>query len=187
VTARYWVVLLVLAGCGHSAPTRLFTLTADPGKGAARYDGPPVQLESVIMPPGLDGSRIVRRAGANEVEARDTEHWAAPLGQLMRQTLTQDLAARLPEGAVVYPDAPRPEPTVGIVVDLLGCEDTGSGLAVDASWTILKADRSGLASRGERRITRAGAGDADALAEELGAALSELADAIVRDLVAQPR
>ncbi len=175
-----------LGACGHSAPTRLFTLTANPGS-AVRYDGPPVQLESVIVPPGLDGSRILRRASANEVEARDTEHWSAPLGQLMRQALTEDLAARLPQGAVLYPDAPRPDPTVSIVVDLLRCEDTGSGLAVDASWSIMKPDRSGVAVRGAKRLERAGGGDAQAMAAAMSGALAELADAIAGDLAAQPR
>jgi uncharacterized lipoprotein YmbA len=183
--ARCWVLLAVLAACGHSAPTHLFTLSADATTSAARYDGPPVQLDSVLMPPGLDGARIVRRAGPNELEARDTEQWSAPLGQLVRQTLTEDLAARLPAGAVIYPDAPRPEPTLDIIVDVLRCEETGSGLAVDASWSVLKADRSGLAYRGERRITRAGAGEAHAMAQELSGSLSELADAIVEELVAR--
>jgi uncharacterized lipoprotein YmbA len=171
-----------LFGCGHSPPTRLFTLTADAGKSPARYTGPPVQLESVIMPPGLDGARIVRRASATQVEARDTEHWAAPLGQLMRQTLTEDLAARLPPSFVIYPDAPRPDPTVGIVVDVLRCEDTGSGLAIDASWSIFKPDRSGITARGEKRIARTNAGSADAMAEAMSAAIAELADAIAADL-----
>jgi uncharacterized lipoprotein YmbA len=179
---------LLLAACGHSAPTRLFTLTASPGagKGAARYDGPPIQLESVVMPPGLDGARIVRRESATVVEARDTEHWSAPLGQLVRQTLTQDLAARLPEG-VLYPDAPRPDATAGIVVDVLDCEDLGSGLVLDASWSVFKPDRSGLAFRGETRITSSSAANADAMAGAMSTALSQLADALASDLAAHPR
>ncbi len=181
-----------LAGCGSSPPTRFFTLDAAPPAAPPTPAAaiPPVRVDAVHIPPGLDRPELVRETAANEVRVSDFAHWSAPLGELARRTLTQDLAARLPAGAVTYPDAPKPANGRGLVVDILVVGRDGAGQAVmDAGWT-LTAGRTApgapaLAYTARTlRVSAPAAAGPGAEAAELSALLGRLADAMAQDLTA---
>jgi uncharacterized protein len=113
---------------------------------------------------------------------RDLAHWAAPLGELARRALTQDLVARLPQGAVVFPDSPKPPGAHGIVVDLLAFD----GATLDASWSVLPATRGGALRQREVRLSASAGGGPDAQPAALSALLGQLADRIAADLASAP-
>jgi uncharacterized lipoprotein YmbA len=140
-SARITLVLAVLglslAACGHSAPTRFFTLfpVAPAQPLAATLAGPPIRLRRVTVPPALDRVELVREIAPGEVRVSDFEHWAAPLGQTAVQVLAQDLAARLPAGALIPPAAPLPPGGVDIDVDILAFNVSGGQAVMEASWS----------------------------------------------------
>lgn len=181
----------VLAGCGSSPPTRFFTLDAAPASApvAATAAIAPVRVDAVHIPPVLDRPELVRETAANEVTVSDFAHWSAPLGETARRTLTQDLAARLPAGAVTYPDAPKPADGRGLVVDILSVGHDGDHAVMDVGWTLT----AGLTASGAPpvaytartlRVTAPAAAGPGAQAVELSALLSRLADAVAADLTA---
>jgi uncharacterized protein len=172
-----------LTGCGHSAPTRVFTLAAaaPANAPAASYAGPPFRVDAVRMPAALDRLEVVQQSTAEELKVHDLAHWGAPPGDLARLALTQDLAARLPVSAVVYPDAPKPPGAASLVVDVLAFQRSAQGYVLDASWTLTPVGQGATPLRRELRLTDPGGADADD-AETEAAALSrllgQLADAI---------
>ena len=178
-----------LAACGHSPPTRFFTLDplAPAAASASLYAGPPVRVDAVHIPPQLDRPELVRQPAANEIVVEDFAQWAAPLGEIARRALTQDLMARLPAGVVIFPDAPKPPAASGLVVDILAVND-GDSATLDASWTILPARPAGKGSTisvqpHAVRVSapRIGTGP-DAQAARFSRLLAALADSIAASL-----
>ncbi len=180
-----------LTGCGHSAPTRIFTLAAagPSNAAAATYAGPPFRVDAVRMPAALDRLEVVQQSTAEELTVHDLAHWGAPPGDLARLALTQDLVARLPAGAVIYPDAPKPPGASSLVVDVLAFQRSTQGYVLDASWTLTPspapAGQGATPLRRELRLTDpggAGVDDAGTEAAALSRLLGQLADAIAAGL-----
>ena len=183
----------LLAGCA-GAPTRIHTLDALGAAGAtpAAYAGSGFRVDAVHIPPAYDRPELIRRTQAYTLTLSDTDRWAAPLGELIRRTLTQDLSARLPPGAVIFPDAPKPAFARGLVIDILSITPTASGVDMEASWTWLSprsmaAGTKQTANAADVRIAAplsvrlstpaVGSGPA-AIAPEISALLALLADRI---------
>jgi uncharacterized lipoprotein YmbA len=140
-SARISLVIVALgvslAACGHTDATHFFTLDAiAPAQpAAATWAGPPIRLRRVTIPPALDRVELVREVAPGEVKVSDFEHWAAPLGQTAVQVLAQDLAARLPAGALIPPAAPLPPGGVDVDVDILAFNVADGQAVMQASWS----------------------------------------------------
>ena len=187
-TGAALVTLLTVTGCGHSPPVRYVTLSAEPAvapQAATRLQ--PVQLTAVHIPAELDRPELVTQTSANQLAIHENERWGAPLGQMMRRTLAQDLLARLPAGSFVLPDAPAPPDTRKLVVTVLNAEAGASGtLALQASWTLLSepSPHTVLTQQVSLTSNMAG-GDAAAQAAALSHLLGQLADRISASIVAR--
>ncbi len=128
---------------------------------------------------------------------------------MIRRTLSEDLAARLPAGTVVPPQAPAPPATRGLVIDVQEFLPEANGQVVlRAAWTVLAppdtqqnsaqqngagAPTAGSAQGGDsipdgggsrRWQIQAGAG-ADAQVAAMSRLLGHLAGAIAMQLGAQ--
>lgn len=181
---------LELTGCGHSPPTRYFSLDAVPASAPlATASMPPVQLGAVRVPAALDRPEVVAQDGEHRLTVRDTDRWGAPLGQMMRRALAQDLLARLPAGTFVLPEAPAPDGARGIVVTVLDLRANTKGsdrLTLEGSWTLTagqpaKAVMTQAVSLSEPMTS----GDSAAIADALSRVLAKLADRIAVSLAAQ--
>lgn len=176
-----------LAACGHSPPTRFFTLDPTP---AVRPPPPgpiaPVQLDAVRIPAVLDRPELVSQAGPVRLKVDDLDHWGAPLGELMRRTLAQDLLARLPAGAFAPPDAPAPPGARGLVVTVVQLRAGGDGRArLVAHWALLDAASHRPVMAGDVRLEAAGGGaGASGEAEAISRLLGQLADQIAAAVAA---
>lgn len=181
---------MALSACAASPPTRFFTLDAVPAASppATATRLAQVQVLAVHLPPGLDRPELVRRSGPDEIAVNDFARWSAPLGETAQRALTQDLTARMPVGAVLYPAIPQPASARGLVVDVLAVDAGGGGQAVmDVSWTLARrpGDPEPVGRPRIYRLATASTGiSAQAAAADLSALLGMLADRIAADLAA---
>ena len=184
---------LVLAACA-SAPTRFFTLDAVPpgaASPAAAYAGPPVKLLAVHIPPALDRDELVSETGAGEMRVHDLEHWEAPLGLTARQALIQDLAARLPSGAVLGPSEPGGDGVATLSADVVSFQAGPQGATMQAAWTLTLPAATGAPEPLVYRaplalLTAPAAGEGgQATATAFSALLGRLSDDIAAELPAQ--
>lgn len=181
------LALLLGTACGHSAPVRLYALTETPAKSRVSYNGPPVRVEAVNLPPETHDRQMLRHTTDHEVGGRENEMWSAPLPYLMRQTLARDLATRLPEGSVVYPDAPRPVGTVSAVVHVLTLDERDGKLTMSAAWTYIGGGTAGILARGEKHLSASVDGTAESTSTALSQLSAELADAMIATVQTLPR
>lgn len=171
---------LPLAGCGHSDPTRFWTLDPlPPAHAPAPGAIAPVRVLAVRVPLALDRLELTEQASANRVTVRDFDRWSAPPGELMRIALTQDLRARLPAGTLLAAREPKPAGARDLVVDVLDLQPTSAGYLLEASWSLLRADgRAPIARHDVRLLTPAGGTDAQAQAQAISRLTALLADGI---------
>ena len=171
---------VILAAC-QSVPTRLYMLEpiatiVTPGA----YQGPAVRVEAVHVPPALDRREIVSEVAPGEFKVSDVDQWIAPLGQGVRQTLTADLASRLPPGRVIFPHLVKPPGTISISVELLTFTADRRGAELQVSWQG-SSEGTPPQTPGGTMILRtglSGAGSASMVAA-LSTLLAQLADRIV--------
>jgi len=184
------LALATLAGCGHSPPTRYFSLDAVPPSAplaTAKASMAPVQLGAVRVPASLDRPEIVAQDARYQVSVRDDDHWAAPFAQMMRRTLAQDLLARLPPGSFVLPGAPAPTGARGIVVTVLDLRANANGqMTFEGSWTLTAGEQATTVMTQEVSLTEPlSSSDSTAIAAALSRVLGQLADRIAAALAAQ--
>jgi uncharacterized protein len=179
------LALLVLAGCGSSPQTQYFMLAVAPQTGVDYQTiSFAITVASVNLPPSLDRRSMVRRTGANTVAISGQDRWAAPLDDMIRQVLSQDLAMHLPKGQVLLPDAPLPPQTAHIVVSIAQFgSDAGGMVVLSGSWSLLKGDQEKpVLSRNvafETGALTAGArGQAAAMSQLLGQLASHIAETV---------
>jgi len=81
-----------------------------PGNAVSDREHRPTLLVGTIeMPQTLDRPQFVRRSGTNTVELAELDRWSEPLDGMIRRSLADDLAARLPKARVltsVLPSVP---------------------------------------------------------------------------------
>ena len=180
-------LVLQLSACASSAPTRFHTLQTVPATPpTVGYAGPPLQLRSVAVPAALDRAELLREVGAGQFEVRDFDHWAAPLPQLARTTLSEDLALRLPAGKLVFPGASWPAAGAELKVDIQSFRITHGSATMQLSWSLRQ--RAGSESRKASQANTLGAqlqlqvpasAGAGATSQAFSALLAQLADRIV--------
>ena len=175
---------LALAGCGSSPKTNYYALT--PVVSAQPATGPiaaPVQLSALHLPPSLDRDEIVTAGPGQSMQVSDTDRWTAPLADMARNVLSEDLEKRLPPGSVILPDAPAPQNAGNIVVAI---ERFGLGrdgkVELKGSWSLTRTGAKEPALRREIAIEiDAGSGDGAAargMSEALGALAGQIADGL---------
>ncbi len=129
------LLFLAVAACGHSPATQFYTLDALPGHGQPASPAPLLRVDQVQVPAVLDRPQLVHEYAQGQLKVDEFSHWGAPLGQLMRTTLTQDLAARLPSGNLAPGAGPGRPGTIGISVEIVSVDSSASGMTMDVVWT----------------------------------------------------
>jgi uncharacterized lipoprotein YmbA len=140
-------VALTLGAC-HSAPTRIYNL--DPAVPATRldtYQAPALRIDTLNVPASWDRIEILGLTADGKLQIGDFDHWSAPLAQIARQTLSDDLDQRLPSGSVIYPRLPKSNGALGIDVDILEFTVVASQASMRASWLIVPSVGSQSAKR----------------------------------------
>jgi uncharacterized protein len=175
--------IAVTLGACHSAETRIYGL--DPGMPATRidtYQAPALRIDTLNVPASWDRMEILSLSAAGKLEISEFDHWSAPLAQIARQTLSDDLDQRLPSGSVIYPRLPKSNGALGISVDILEFTVVASQASMRASWAILPADGSQSAKRSVASLqgSMTSTGPA-AIAHAWSELIGQLADRIAAD------
>ena len=187
---------VLAAGCGTSPPVRFFAL--DPMPSAVGPQMPPaadkpgrwqVQVAAVHIPPTLDRQEIVRQSEAGVLDIDDRNRWGAPLADMTRNVLTEDLVSRLGAPRVVPPEDSVSADCYQVGVDILRLQINSTGrLELEIIWSVSKADADHVAWT--RRFVTQRDSSATGYAEEVrlvSETLGQLADQIVQTLTSNLR
>lgn len=178
-------IAIFLTGCSSSPPTRFYTL--DPVVSRNPVGTIPhghIKIGAVHLPAELDRKMMVAQDAPNSLTIDQQDRWAAPLDDLLRGVLTQDLIERLPPDSVVLPDSAAPSGTKVIALDILRFQPEPSGTAVlEGSWTLsgANAEQPGPSRAVALKIPLARSNSA-AQAQAMSQLLGDLADRIATAL-----
>ncbi len=181
-------MLLLLSACGGGPPTHFFTLNPAATSGsvpAGTFKAAPIQVRDVQLPGALDRLPMVVDGPGSQVQVLGEDRWVAPLDELMRRALSQDLKDRLGESAVVDPGAQPPSgkaQALVLNVQRFGADSTGR-VTLDTDWTVARGTPPKPAiSRHAKLQVDAGSAQPDAVAQAMSQALGQLADQIATAL-----
>jgi uncharacterized lipoprotein YmbA len=175
----------LLAACGTSPPTHFFTLAPmTPAGHSAVNPAFPIQVNAVHIPAVLDRNEMVRRTGFNTLSISDQDRWGAPFGEMARNVLAQDLAERLPQGSVIFPQAPAPDNAAHLVVTIATFGEDASGhVRLVGSWSLMRGNPPTTIVQRDVSLTGKAAGsDAASQAAGMSDLLAKLADQISGEL-----
>jgi uncharacterized protein len=181
-----WVAgcaLAVLLGGCRSASTRIYTLSsAAPASRIDAYHAPALRVDTVNVPVSWDRVEILKPSAAGTLQISDFDHWAAPLAQMARQTLSGDLEQRLPSGSVIYPRLSKSGGALGVSVDILDFNIVASQASMRAGWIIVPSGDSAGAKRSAAELHSSMSGeDPAAVAHAWSDLIGQLADRIAVD------
>jgi uncharacterized lipoprotein YmbA len=175
------MLALIPAGCGTSPPTDFYTLKEiAPAARTTSVGGVPIVVDAVKVPAMLDRREMVRLTGSSRVIVDSQDRWAAPFGDVVRDALAQNMAARLPEGLVRSGDEISPgQPRRDLVVDIRQFAPQGGKVTLDANWALLAGGTNEAPRHHEHIVTTANGTDAASQAAGMSVALGQFADRIV--------
>jgi uncharacterized lipoprotein YmbA len=186
VRTTYWLVVwcaaVALGGC-RSASTRIYSLDSTaPTRHIDTYHAPALRVDTLNVPASWDRIQLLEVTPGGTLQISDLDHWSAPLAQLARQTLSDDLDQRLPAGSVIYPRLPKPDGALGIRVDILQVNVAASRASMRVSWVIAPAGESQAAKRSSASLQcPMSSTQPTALVHAWGELMGQLADRIAAD------
>jgi uncharacterized lipoprotein YmbA len=153
-----------------------------PGTHLTGYQAPALRIDTLSVPAGWDRAEILAPAADGILRISDFDQWSAPLAQMVRQTLSDDLAERLPPASVIYPRLPKSSGALGVDVDILEFRASASQASMQASWLIVPSLGSQSAKRSVASLQRPlSSADPAAIARAWSELIGRLADAIAAD------
>jgi uncharacterized lipoprotein YmbA len=175
-------VAMALGGC-RSAPTRIYTLgPTAPVSHIDVYQAPALRVDTLNLPASWDRIEILEPSAAGTLQISDFDHWAAPLAQMARQALSDDLDQRLPSGSIIYPRLPKPSGALGVNVDILEFNIVASQASMRASWIIVPSGDAQRAKRSTAELrSSTGSEQPAAVVHAWSDLIGQLADRIAAD------
>ena len=130
---RFALAWLVGVGVGcTSAPVHYYTLAAPPDKNLpAAQNTLAIDVRVVHIPPQLNRSELIVRAGSSEITLLDNERWASPVSDEIKNAVRLELRRRL--GRISGLRLPYTRLTLDIDVQRLEAE-LGQYALLEASW-----------------------------------------------------
>jgi len=148
-----------------------------------------VRLEPPLIGAEMDRPELVTRSGANRVHVAAFDRWAAPLDAQVQRVLAEDLAARLPPGALLSAEQPSPSgPYRSLTVSLAEFYgDAACGVTLHADWSLAEPHAAAV-RYGVERLQIPGGAPCSGLADlpaPMSRALGMLADRLAQVIRAQ--
>jgi uncharacterized lipoprotein YmbA len=133
-------IAYLLSACATSRPDHYYILNSQPSAASEARTTPATQVAlSVTLPSLVDRSQMVLNTTADGVLVLEHERWAAPLTDLVTQTLAQDLERRRGDLLVVGHGAVRASgPAIEMAVTVLQMTvRAGDKAIIETHWRIL--------------------------------------------------
>ena len=130
---RFALAWLVGVGVGcTSAPVHYYTLAAPPDKNLpAAQNTLAIDVRVVHIPPQLNRSELIVRAGSSEITLLDNERWASPVSDEIKNAVRLELQRRLGRLSGLRPDFTK----LTLDIDLQRLEaELGQHAVLEASW-----------------------------------------------------
>lgn len=160
---------ILLGACASSPPTRFYTLSDTSAQVGAPAGAGQVIISGVSIPGEIDRPEIVRRIGPNQLSIAGSDRWAAPLDDIIRRVLTEDIASRVPNATG------EPQRPVSVEIrEFYG--DASCNVTLRAVWTLRQTGAQPVSE--DIRVPAGGACPAT-LAETMSTALGQLSDRII--------
>lgn len=138
--------LAALAACGSTTPIRYHTLVAPVAFSAPTAPAAPapaaaapflIEVLPVGIPTQLDQPQMVVRSGDSGVVLLETERWAAPLADEIRDALSAELSQRLGTQDIAGLARPTGRPLLKIKVQVRRFDAwPGQRVQLDADWSL---------------------------------------------------
>jgi uncharacterized lipoprotein YmbA len=173
--------LALFGACASSPPARFYTLSDVAPETAPNPGAAALAIGIVNVPGEIDRPELVRRTGPNQLSLAGSDRWAAPLDEMIRRVLTDDIARRTPASALTQ----QQKHTVSVDIhEFYG--DAGCNVTLRAVWTLKQPanEPAGAARAATEEIRVPSSGPCPAtLAETMSVALGQLSDRIVAGVV----
>jgi uncharacterized protein len=130
----------LLCACVSSRPDHFYILSAQPQGTSAPRTTPATQVWlRVALPSLVDRSELILNTSTNGVIVLEHERWAAPLADLVTQTLARDLERRRSDVLVAAQGVSHPgESAVKVTVDVVQMTARkGERASIEAHWRVL--------------------------------------------------
>lgn len=130
----------LLTGCAGGPPLQFYALAPIAGtQQPLPASGPALQVAAVHIPAALDRKALVRHTSSMHLQIDDSNQWAAPLADMIKNVLTRDLQTRLAPERVLPASAPAAPNTQRIVLNILSFIPRTDGRVVfTGSWSLLR-------------------------------------------------
>jgi uncharacterized lipoprotein YmbA len=171
-------ILAILAGCAGPRDHFYALTTLPESAGAAPAAFRTHVMLTVSLPPLVDRRQMVVAAAGDQLLVLEHERWAAPLSELVVQTLGRDLERRRADVLVADRSFDQPSLTpVKIRVDIVRMSVRAGGQAtLEAHWRVVDAHRNTDEIGGETFESSVAGADYAAVARAFSNDLSSLAD-----------
>jgi uncharacterized lipoprotein YmbA len=176
----------MLAGCAGPRD-HFYALTTLPETAPAPAAGFTTHVMLTLsLPPMVDRRQMVIATSSDQLLVLEHERWAAPLSELVLQTLGRDLEQRRADVLVADRGFDQPSlATVKIRVDIVRMSVRAGGRAtLEAHWRVVDARRNTDEVGGETFESPVASGDYAAVARAFSNNLSSLADRLAAKIPA---
>jgi len=174
-------LLGLLCACATRPADHFYILNPQPqGANAARAPAPAQVMLRVTLPSLVDRSEMVLNTSADGVIVLEHERWAAPLADLMTQTLARDLERR--RGDILVTNRAI-DGKIKMIVDVVQMTvRRGQQASIEAHWRIIDADAGKNLVGGDVFNAPLGQESYAAVAQALSDCLGLLADRLAGEL-----
>ncbi len=178
------VFLGLLGACASSPPDHFYVLTAQPPTGGATQTTPAVQATlKVSLPSLVDRAEMVLNTSADAVTVLEHERWAAPLIDLMTQTLAQDIERRRGDLLVGHNVSRSSAPAIKITVDMVQVwMRRGARASIETHWRILDTRNGKEVAGGDIFTAPLGQEGYATVAQALSQCIAKLADRLAEQM-----
>ena len=177
--------LSLLCACVSSRPDHFYILSAQPQGTSAPRTSPTTQIWlRVALPSLVDRSELVLNTSTNGVIVLEHERWAAPLADLVTQTLARDLERRRSDILVADQSVSHTgQSPVKMTVEVVQMSARkGERASIEAHWRILDPRSSGDVVGSEVFSSPLAQDDYAAVPQALSECLGLLADRLTAQM-----
>jgi uncharacterized protein len=177
-------IMGLLGACAERPADHFYVLNTHPATAGTARTSPATQaVLRVAVPPMFDRAEMIVNISPDGVSILEHERWAAPLPDLMRQTLARDLEARRSDLLVSSPGGHSNQPALQISVDVVQISaPLGGAASIEAHWRIVDPRTGKDQLGGEVFNASSSRDDYAALAQALSQCLGSLADRLIEQL-----